>query len=79
MRGDVLPISLAPRGLCREQAAAYVGVSPNKFDQLVADGRMPKPKKIDARRVWDRTALDISFDALPTNGADEVSPASDWD
>lgn len=60
-----LPPGLVPRGLSREEAAAYIGVSPGKFDQLVADGRMPPPKAIDGRRVWDRLALDRAFAALP--------------
>src|SRR5690242_17745827 len=41
-RDQVLPASLPPRGLSRVQAAAYVGVSPVLFDELVKDGRMPK-------------------------------------
>src|SRR3569833_3188535 len=41
------------RGFNRIEAAAYIGISPGKFDQLVADGRMPKAKKIDGRKVWD--------------------------
>ena len=36
-----------------------------KFDQMVADGRMPKPKRIDGRVVWDRLQLDSAFAALP--------------
>jgi predicted DNA-binding transcriptional regulator AlpA len=63
-RYDALPSSLPPRGLSREAAAQYVGVSPVKFDEMVEDGRMPKPKRIDARKVWDRRALDLAFDAL---------------
>jgi predicted DNA-binding transcriptional regulator AlpA len=47
------------------EAAAYVGVGPTKFDEMVKDGRMPGPKRIDARVVWDRKALDLAFDALP--------------
>jgi hypothetical protein len=31
----------------------YLGVSPGKFDELVRDGRMPPPKRIDGRKVWD--------------------------
>lgn len=50
-RQDILPLSLPPIGLSREVAAAFIDVSPTKFDQMVADGRMPKPKHIDARRV----------------------------
>jgi predicted DNA-binding transcriptional regulator AlpA len=63
-RHDALPPSLPPRGLSREAAAQYIGISPVKFDEMVGDGRMPKPKRIDARKVWDRHALDLAFDAL---------------
>ena len=52
-------------------AAAYVGVSVTKFDQLVADGRMPKPKRIDRRIVWDIRELDLAFDALPDDAPKE--------
>jgi predicted DNA-binding transcriptional regulator AlpA len=56
------------RGLSREEAAAYIGVGTSKFDALVADGRMPQPKIIDARRIWDVRQLDAAFDALPSVG-----------
>lgn len=69
------PARLEPRGLAREDAAAYVGISPTKFDELVRDGRMPAPKLIDRRKVWDRNRLDIAFEALP----DTETPANDWD
>ena len=65
-RGSVLPISLAPRGLSRVAAAEYVGISPSKFDQMVTDGRMPGPKRIDGRVVWDVRQLNTAFDQLPT-------------
>jgi predicted DNA-binding transcriptional regulator AlpA len=61
----VLPHSLPPRGLSRVQAAEYIGVSPSLFDEMVKDGRMPKPKTINARKVWDRQKLDEAFAALP--------------
>jgi hypothetical protein len=67
-RADVLPRSLPPRGLCRVEAAAYVGVSPSLFDQMVKDGRMPKAKHINSRMVWDRLMLDLAFEALPDDG-----------
>jgi predicted DNA-binding transcriptional regulator AlpA len=72
---NVLPQSLAPRGLSREQAAAYVGISPSLFDMLVSDGRMPSPKRINSRVVWDRLQLDAAFVALPSND----DPANPWD
>ena len=65
---DPLPVSLPPRGLNRLQSAAYIGVGPTKFDQLIADGRMPKPKRIDGRTVWDRLEIDAAFAALPSDG-----------
>jgi hypothetical protein len=67
-------LEIEPRGLCREDAARYIGVSPSKFDQMVDDGRMPGPKKIDARRVWDRWSLDRAFDALEGDAATERDP-----
>lgn len=53
------------RGLSRVEAAMYIGVSPSKFDELVADGRMPGPKRIDRRKVWDVRTLDLAFDFFP--------------
>jgi predicted DNA-binding transcriptional regulator AlpA len=56
------------RGRCREEAASFVGVSPTKFDEMVADGRMPEPRVIDNRVVWDVYELDEHFDRLPRRG-----------
>jgi predicted DNA-binding transcriptional regulator AlpA len=70
-----LPPSLAPRGLSRVQAAEYIGVGVTKFDEMVRDRRMPKPKRIDGRNVWDRIQLDEAFAALD-NG---VGPKNEWD
>ena len=72
----VLPPSLPPRGLSRVYAAAYIGVSPSKFDEMVADKRMPRAIRIDGRRVWDRVKIDEAFAALGEDG----SPKSGfWD
>jgi predicted DNA-binding transcriptional regulator AlpA len=54
-----------PRGMSRVEAARYIGVGTTKFDEMIADRRMPKPKVIDKRTVWDRVELDIAFSALP--------------
>lgn len=74
-RPSPLPQSLAPRGLNRCQAAAYIGVSPTKLDEMIKDGRMPKPKRIDGRTVWDRVMLDESFEALPDEANVLFNPA----
>ncbi len=72
-RKDVLPPSLPPLGISRVEAARYIGVSPTKFDQMVSDGCMPKPKRIGRRVVWDRHQLDLAFFALPDeNDRDDI-------
>lgn len=67
-RRDILPRSLPPRGLARPEAARYVGISPTTFDEMVKDGRMPKPKMIGSKPIWDVRALDLFFDELPDQG-----------
>lgn len=74
---EILPASLPPRGLSRPVAAAYIGVSVGKFDEMVKDGRMPSPKVINKRIVWDRIKLDSAFDALPERDGDP--DADGWD
>ncbi len=58
------------RGLRREDAAHYVGVSPTKFDQLVSDGRMPQPFRLDGCVLWDVRKLDAAIDLI--SNADEA-------
>lgn len=74
-RAATFQSTVTPRGLQREVAARYVGISPTKFDEMVSDGRMPGPKMIDRRKVWDRLALDAAFDDLPSVAEDE----NEWD
>lgn len=75
-RPDILPHSLAPRGLSREQGAAYIGVSPSLFDIMVKDGRLPKPKRINSRTVWDRMKVDAAFEVLADT--DDASADDEW-
>ena len=63
-----------PRGMHREDAAFYVGVSPATFDELVKSGRMPPPKRVGRRTIWDRRQLDVCFEDLPSKKDD-----NDWD
>ncbi|CAN7396775.1 MULTISPECIES: helix-turn-helix transcriptional regulator [Neorhizobium] len=65
-------LAYPPRGMSREEAARYVGVGTTKFDEMVADKRMPKPRKIDGRVVWDRIALDAAFSDLPSDGGNMI-------
>jgi hypothetical protein len=65
------------RGLSRVEAAIYIGISPSKFDELVAAGRMPKPVRIDRRTLWDIRHLDLAFDAL--SDENENSTPNSWE
>ncbi|MGV1784342.1 MULTISPECIES: helix-turn-helix transcriptional regulator [Agrobacterium] len=60
-----MTIFYPPRGMSRDEAARYIGVGITKFDQMVKDGRMPKPKRVDGRTIWDRIKLDDAFTRLP--------------
>ncbi len=69
-RQTALPVSLRPRLINREAAAAYISVSPNMFDQLVETGSMPPAKLLGGRRkAWDVEALDRCVDLLPADAA----------
>ncbi|MBW7966764.1 hypothetical protein [Bradyrhizobium sp. BR 10261] len=62
-------IAYPPRGLSRDEAARYIGVGATKFDEMVADGRMPRPKRVDGRVIWDRLRLEAAFSDLPEERA----------
>ena len=65
---------ILPRGLSRRQSARYVGVGTTVFDEMVADGRMPAPKRVNSLSIWDRLQLDEGIEALPC--AKDTNP---WD
>lgn len=77
---DVVPVRIEGvprRGLSRQEAARYVGISPPKFDELVREGRMPQPFRIGSRVIWDLRKLDAAFDVL--SGPEENTGWEDWD
>lgn len=57
------------RLMSRDQAAAYVGISPTQFDEEVAAGTFPGPFPLARTRrvLWDRVALDRAIDARLTS------------
>jgi hypothetical protein len=73
--GRLDSVAWVPRGLCREEAAYYIGVGTTKFDEMVADRRMPRGKRIDGRVVWDRVQLDMAFSDLETAGENAIDAA----
>lgn len=71
-------LSLAPIGLSREAAAEFIGIGTTLFDRMVNDGRMPLPRALDGRTVWDREEVEAAFRALPYHGAKIAKENSDW-
>ena len=59
-RAVIAPIQ--PRGLTREDAAAYCSLTPEGFDEWVRKGIVPGPIKGTQR--WDRRAIDHALDRI---------------
>jgi hypothetical protein len=70
-RRDVLPQLPIVFGLGEIEAAAAVGVSTTTFRTMVDERKMPRPKKIGARKVYDVDELRAAFKSLPTEGEGE--------
>jgi hypothetical protein len=65
--------SLPRRGLSREEAAMYLGVGGNTFDEMRARGQIEPPRLIKGRKLWDIRDVDMAFEALPREGAPAVN------
>ncbi len=70
-KADLADLPQWPRLLSREQAAAYVGLSPNAFDAHFAD--LPTIRFGRAVR-FDRLEVDKRVDRLAGYGADCPAP-----
>lgn len=71
---------IGPRGLSKEDAAAYVGCRTcSAFGDWVRRGIMPGP--IPGTDRWDRRALDAALDrhsGLQPTAAPQKSPYDEW-
>ena len=68
-------IDFVPRGLSADEAARYVGIGRTKFEELVASRKMPRPKRVGARVIYDRFEVDAHFsdlDSAPSNRLDDL-------
>ncbi len=75
-RVDILPSLPVVFGLGEIEAAAAIGISASKFRMLVRQARMPRPRRIDGRAIWDVDELRSAFKALPHEG--ESEKANTW-
>lgn len=74
---DHLPPGVYPFAVPLDAAAALVGVSSNYFGQLVEEGRMPQPREIGRRVLWDTEEVKAAWRAIPKRG--EAAKANSWD
>jgi hypothetical protein len=77
-RYDALPPGLAPRGLTREVAAAYAGLSPAAFDKARLEQKYPAPTLPGGR--YDLTLLQVAMNRLSGILTDNeaASPLDAW-
>jgi excisionase family DNA binding protein len=52
------------------EAAGYLSLSASFFRQLVIANKMPRPRLIGARRVFDIEELDVAFRSMPREGGE---------
>lgn len=66
-------------GLSAPEAAEAIGIGITLFLQMTEDGRMPRPRVIGARRVYDVDEVRTAFKALPHDRqAEPTDPADEW-
>lgn len=67
-----LPPGLRPRGLTRDAAAAFAGLSPARFDKARAEGKYPQPTLPGGR--YDLLMLEQAMNRL--SGLDDERAVS---
>ena len=71
------PLAIMPRLVCREEAAAYCGLSPQGFSSWIKLGRLPE--SIAHTNRWDLKAIDMALDSLSGVTIDaSLSPLDEW-
>jgi predicted DNA-binding transcriptional regulator AlpA len=58
------PFAYPPRAMRADRGAAYLDMGKSKFLELVAQGRLPQPVRIDGVVTWDRLELDAAYEQM---------------
>ena len=75
---EIMPLLPVVFGLGELEAAAAIGISASKFRLLVSQKRMPSPRRLDGRKIWDVDELRQAFKALPHQDGDEDKEVDSW-
>jgi excisionase family DNA binding protein len=65
-----------PLGLSLEEAAAYIGLGPSLFERLVGEGKMPFPRQLAGRKVWDADEVAAAFRRVPRAAPANLQPGA---
>ena len=71
-RREVMALLPVVFGLGEQEAAAAIGISASKFRLLVDERRMPSPRRLDGRKIWNVDELRAAFKALPHEDDEEA-------
>jgi predicted DNA-binding transcriptional regulator AlpA len=67
-RFDHLPPGVVPFAVSRETAAELLGISSGTFDKLVKSGKLPEPREVESRILWDSAEIRAAWRAMPRRG-----------
>jgi predicted DNA-binding transcriptional regulator AlpA len=70
-------LAYPPRIFRSDRAAAYLSMSESQFLKLVAQGRLPKGKRLGGITFWDRAMLDAFVDNYQGE-VDDSTVADEW-
>lgn len=66
-------LAYPPRAFRAERAAAYLAMGKSKFLELVDEGRLPQPIRIDGITTWDRLELDAAYERMKQEEGESVA------
>jgi predicted DNA-binding transcriptional regulator AlpA len=76
-RFDHLPPGVIPLAVSRETAAQLLGISAGTFDKLVKTGKLPEPREVESRILWDSKEIEAAWRAMPRRG--QPATVNEWD
>lgn len=61
-----------------DDLALSIGVSPNTIRKMVEEGRLPRPRVWNSRRIWRTAEIDAALSEWPIDGEEEPGTPDQW-
>lgn len=58
--------------------ALSLGVSTNSIRKMVEEGRLPRPRVWNTRRIWRTAEIDAALSEWPIDGEEEPGAQDQW-